>query len=188
MTDQKARMSVVKYPWPVRAVHWLRAFLVLGVLGCGWYMSGLPEGDLSSFLYKNHKQFGIIVWLIALFHLTLRWRYKAVIPGTPQALAAWEKLLSHLIHRLLIVLTLLVPLMGYLLSSTFTESDGVPFFFISRLPDFVPKNDAAFAVFQTLHKYSAYTLLACIVFHVAGALKHRFHDKGGETDVLPRML
>jgi cytochrome b561 len=83
---------------------------------------------------------------------------------------------------------LLVPLMGYLLSSTFTESDGVPFFFISRLPDFVPKNDAAFAVFQTLHKYSAYTLLACIVFHVAGALKHRFHDKGGETDVLPRML
>ncbi|WP_230987278.1 cytochrome b [Allorhizobium terrae] len=188
MMDKKARDTVEKYPLSMRAVHWLRACLVLGLLVCGWYMTGLPEGDLSSFLYKNHKKFGILVWLVALLHLGLRWRYKSVLPSAPQALAAWEKLLSHLIHRLIIALTLLVPMMGYLLSSTFTQSDGVPFFFIARLPDFLPKNDAAFEVFQTLHKYSAYLLLACVVLHVAGALKHRFQDKGGKTDVLPRMM
>lgn len=188
MMDKKARDTAAKYPLPIRAVHWLRACLVLGLLACGWYMTGLPEGDLSSFLYKNHKKFGILVWLVAVLHLGLRWRYKSVLPSAPQALAAWEKLLSHLIHRLIIALTLLVPMMGYLLSSTFTQSDGVPFFFIARLPDFLPKNDAAFEVFQTLHKYSAYLLLACVVLHVAGALKHRFQDKGGKTDVLPRMM
>lgn len=151
-------------------------------------MTGLAEGDVSSFLYPNHKQFGILVWLLALLHLAVRWYHRAVMPSSPPALSALEKWLSHLIHRLIVALTLLVPVMGYLLSSTYTQSDGVPFFFISRIPDFLPKNDAVFAVFQALHRYSAYLLLACIALHVAGALKHRFQDKGGKNDVIPRML
>jgi len=52
----------------------------------------------------------------------------------------------------------------------------------------LPKNDDAFEIFEALHAYSAYFLLALIVLHIAGALKHRLQDKGGETDVLPRML
>ena len=190
MTDTPKDGRANKYPLPIRVLHWLRAVLVLGVLGCGWFMTGRPESDAyaSSFLYPNHKQFGVLVWILALVHLLLRWRYRASMPGTPAALAPWEKWLSHAMHRLIIALTLLVPLLGYSLSTSFTQSDGVPFFFISRLPELLPKNDAAFVVFQTLHKYSAYALLACIVLHVAGTLKHRFLDKAGETDVLPRML
>ena len=51
-----------------------------------------------------------------------------------------------------------------------------------------PKHDAAFAVCQALHGYGAYTRLALIVLHIAGGVKHRVVDKGGDTDVLPRML
>jgi cytochrome b561 len=64
----------------------------------------------------------------------------------------------------------------------------VPFFFIGQLPELLPKNDDAFEVFGELHEYGAYILLSLIVLHVAGAIKHRITDKGGETDVLPRML
>lgn len=183
-------MQPIKYPLSIRVLHWVRAAIIIGLIASGWYMTGLPESEMDTamFLYPNHKQFGVLIWLLALVHLTLRWRYKAIMPSTPAALAPWEKLLSHVMHRLIIALTVLVPLLGYAMSSSFTQSDGVPFFFVSHLPEILPKNDDAFAVFQALHAYAAYTLLFCIILHVAGAVKHRIMDKNGPTDVLPRML
>jgi cytochrome b561 len=178
-----------KYPVPIRILHWVRAVLILGLIACGWYMTGRAEDDpTAGILYPNHKQFGIMVWLLAHVHLTLRWHYHAVLPHAPEALKLWEIWLSHGIHRLIIALTLLTPLLGYAMSSSITDGDGVPFFFLSHVPELLPKNDTAFALFQGLHKYCAYLLLACVVLHVAGAMKHRLQDKDGETDVLPRML
>ncbi|WP_425104612.1 cytochrome b [Ancylobacter sp.] len=179
----------VRYPVSIRLLHWLRAILILGLIACGWYMTGLTENDsIAGILYPNHKQFGVLVWLLALVHIALRWRYRAVLPHEPEALKSWEKWLSHATHRTLVALTLLIPLLGYAMSSSFPESDGVPFFFVSHVPEILPKSYAAFEVFQALHKYSAYLLLAVIILHVAGAMKHRLEDRGGETDVLPRML
>lgn len=184
--------AAIKYPLSMRVLHWLRAVLILGLIWSGWTMTGLPEDTtpMATFdmFYLNHKQFGILVWLLAVVHLTIRWRNRSVLPQSPEALSGWEKFLSHAVHRLIIALTLLIPLLGYSMSSTFTQSDGVPFFFISHVPEILPKNDAAFEVFRALHGYAAYTLLGLIVLHIAGGVKHRVVDKGGDTDVLPRML
>ncbi|MBA8879308.1 cytochrome b [Phyllobacterium myrsinacearum] len=186
----RRRAAAEKYPPSIRILHWLRAFLVLCLIATGWYMTRLSESDMNiaSFLYPNHKQFGVLVWLLALVHLALRWRYAAALPRPPDMLTRWEKWLSQAVHRLLMTLTLLVPLLGYSLSSSFAQSDGVPFFFVSHIPEILPKNDTAFVLFQALHKYAAYLMLACIFLHVAGAVKHRLQDKRGETDVLSRML
>lgn len=179
-----------KYPLSMRILHWLRAIIILGLIWSGWYMTRLPETTpLETFdlFYPNHKQFGVLVWLLAVVHLTIRWRNRAILPQTPATLTGWEKTLSHAVHRLIIALTLLVPLLGYAMSSSFTQSDGVPFFF-GDLPELLPKNDDNFEIFDMLHQYGAYVLLGLIVLHVAGAVKHRLFDKGGETDVLPRMF
>ena len=184
------RHSVYKYPLSMRLLHWTRAVIIFGLLWSGWYMTSLPEDtptEIFNLFYPNHKQFGILVWLLALVHLTIRWSNRRNLPHEPEALARWEKVLSHVVHRTIIAFTLLVPLLGYSMSSSFTQSDGVPFFFI-ELPELLPKNDKAFEIFDALHKYGAYFLLFLIGLHVAGAMKHRFLDKGGETDVLPRML
>jgi cytochrome b561 len=180
----------VKYPLPIRCLHWVRAALIIGLIASGWYMTRLPESDMAtaSIFYPNHKQFGVLVWLLALVHLALRWPYRQIMPSAPAALAPWERILSHAVHKLLILLTFLVPLLGYSLSSSFSESDGVPFFVISHLPELLPKNDSAFVIFQTLHRYGAYAILVLIGLHVLGALKHRLMDRRGPTDVLPRML
>ncbi len=180
----------LKYPLSMRLLHWVRAVIILGLIWSGWYMTSLPETtpvETFDLFYPNHKQFGVLVWLLALVHMTIRWRNRATLPQTPDALKGWEKTLSHVVHRLIMALVLLVPLLGYSMSSSFTQSDGVPFFF-GELPELLPKNDDAFEVFDALHKYSAYVLLALIALHVAGAIKHRLQDKGGETDVLPRMF
>ena len=189
MSYQKSSPAV-KYPLPIRCLHWLRAFLVMCLIASGWYMTSLPESDMSTatFLYPNHKQFGVLVWLLALVHLALRWRYKNTMPPTPSTLARWEAALSNMIHRALIALTLLVPIFGYSLSASFSQSDGIPFFFIQHLPEILPKNDTAFAVFQMLHRYGAYFMLACIFLHIIGALKHRILERGTESDVIQRMF
>lgn len=181
----------MKYPLSMRLLHWLRAMLILGQIWSGWYMTGLPDSmpaEKFGLLYPNHKQFGVLIWLLAIVHLTIRWRNRHCLPQTPSGLAGWEKALSHAVHRLIILLTLLIPILGYSMSASYTQSDGVPFFFFGKLPELLPKNDRAFEIFDTMHKYSAYLLLGLIGLHIAGSLKHRLLDRGGETDVLSRML
>jgi len=178
---------VERYPLAIRILHWTRAILILGLVFVGWLMMNiLPENDpWQAILFPNHKQFGILVLLLVLVALLVRRR--ARIPALPAGLARWEVLLSHSTHRILYTLALLVPLMGYAMSSSFTQSDGVPFFGL-MLPELLPKNDKAFAVFEWLHHVLAYALLFFAVLHILGALKHRFLDRDRDTDVLKRML
>lgn len=176
-----------RYPLAMRVLHWVRAVLILGLIAVGWTMVSLNDDASGKFdiLYPLHKEFGVLLFFIAVVQLLIRSR--AALPVLPDGLARWEVILSKAVHHTMLALIVIVPLMGYSMSSSFTQSDGVPFFF-TELPELLPKNDGAFAVFQALHKYLAFTLLGLIVLHVAGVLKHRFLDKGGDTDVLPRML
>jgi len=177
-----------KYPASMRVLHWLRAAVVIGTAGVGLTMVNLPDELPAKFelLYPNHKQFGLLALLLVLAQLLLRTRGR--VPGPPAGLQPWERTLSRFAHRALYVLLVVVPLMGYSMSSTFTQSDGVPFFFIAHVPELLPKDDRWFEVFQLLHRILAYALLALIVLHVAGAIKHRFFDKGRDADVMQRML
>lgn len=191
MADTSETATKANYPLSMRTLHWLRAVLILGLIWAGWTMTGFPEDtplEKFDFFYSNHKQFGVLVWLIALVHLVIRWRSSAVLPQTPNNLKPWEKLLSKIVHRAIIALTILVPMLGYAMSASYTQSAGVPFFFFGHLPEILPKNDAAFEVFNELHAYTSYILLGLVVLHVAGTIKHRLTDKGGERDVLSRML
>lgn len=191
MADTSETATKANYPLSMRILHWLRAVLILGLIWAGWTMTGFPEDtplEKFDFFYSNHKQFGVLVWLIALVHLVIRWRSSAVLPQTPNNLKPWEKLLSKIVHRAIIALTILVPMLGYAMSASYTQSAGVPFFFFGHLPEILPKNDAAFEVFNELHAYTSYILLGLVVLHVAGTIKHRLTDKGGESDVLSRML
>ncbi|USQ98560.1 cytochrome b [Caulobacter sp. RL271] len=185
MTSPSEDATPRRYPSSMRALHWLRAILLLGLIALGWWMTSLPDAAPIKFaLYPVHKQLGVTVFLIAIVALIVRGR--STFPGEPRGLSRWEAILSHITHRALLVLALVVPLMGYAMSSSYVDSDGVPFLF-TRLPELLPKSDVGFAVFQWLHRILAYALLGFALLHVVGALKHRLTDRGGETDVLGRM-
>lgn len=176
-----------RYPRSLRILHWVRAGLVLSLIAAGWTMTGLPDAAAVKFtvFYPWHKSFGVLVVAIVLVQLAIR--SQSTLPHPPAALPRHERVLSEMVHRTMYLLLIVVPLMGYAMSSSYTESDGV-FFFGMHLPELLPKNDARFRVFQWLHSTLAYTLLGLIVLHVAGALKHRFLDRDRSADVLPRMF
>lgn len=177
-----------RYPAAMRWLHWLRAVAVLGTLAIGVIMVNLPDELQTKFdvLYPNHKQFGLLALLLVAAALVVR--AGSHVPQPPAGLSPWERRLSKLVHCALLILLVVVPVMGYSMSSTFTQSDGVPFFFLGHLPELLPKNDQWFERFQWLHRVLAYTLLGLLLLHIAGALKHRFLDKDAQADVLRRML
>ena len=178
--------AIDKYPATLRILHWVRAVLIISLIAAGWTMTVLNDDVTAKFnlLYPWHKSFGVLVFLIVLTQLAIRGISR--LPE-PAPLPAHEKILSHAVHVTMYALLLIVPLMGYAMSSSYTQSDGV-FFFGIHLPELLPKDDDRFRLFQLLHKTLAYSLLALITLHVVGALKHRFVDKDRRTDVLPRMI
>jgi cytochrome b561 len=177
-----------RYPTSLRILHWVRALLVAGLLWAGWHMTGLNDEVASKYelYYPWHKSFGVLAFLVVLIQIALRVKTPR-LPQPPETLARYERVSSRLAHRALYALLVIVPLMGYSMSSTYTMSDGV-FFFGVNLPELLGKNDDWFVVFQWLHKVLAYTLLGLVLVHVAGALKHRFFDRDPRSDVLRRML
>lgn len=186
--NQTNQQNIERYPAPLRILHWARAILLMGLLWSGWHMTGLDDELATKYelYYPWHKSFGVLTLLLVLVQITLRVRAPR-LPQPPETLARYEQVLSRLAQRTMYALLVIVPLMGYSMSSTYTMSDGV-FFFGVNLPELLAKNDDWFVVFQWLHKVLAYTLLGLILLHVAGALKHRFVDQDARSDVLRRIL
>ncbi|WP_311222618.1 MULTISPECIES: cytochrome b/b6 domain-containing protein [unclassified Acidovorax] len=180
-------MTPIKYPAPLRAVHWLRALVIVATLAIGAIMTLLANEVPIKYatLYPWHKQLGLLALLLGGTQLLLRVFFKA--PVLPQALSPWERFAARFGHVALYVLMIVVPVMGYCMSSVYEFSDGVPFFGLS-LPELLPKSKEGFEWFQLIHKVLAYVLLGVIAAHVAGAVKHRWFDRNPEADVLRRML
>lgn len=183
--------AVTKYPLPMRVLHWAMAILIALELVAGLLMvhrydqTAAVVGDL----YPVHKSVGLLILLLVVWRMVVRWR--SAVPQLPASLQNWEKISAHIGHGLLYLLIIVVPILGYSMSSTFTQSDGVTFFGLP-VPELLPKNDAQFEVFQLLHRVGAYVLLGVVVVHVLAVLKHRFFDRNhagaNDSDVLSRML
>lgn len=175
-----------KYSIPMRVLHWIIAILIFGVLGLGIFMTpyNLDAPEYSDNLYYWHKSFGLLALMLIVVRLIVRLRSN--VPPLPDSLPKHEIIASHVVHKLLYVMMFLLPVLGYIQSSTYEYSSGVHFFFFD-LPELLPDNKQLFELTNFAHRICGYGLLALISLHVLGALKHRFFDRE-ENDVLKRML
>jgi cytochrome b561 len=176
----------LKYPFPLRTLHWLVAAIILGLVALGYYMtpSDTDNPQSSDQLYFWHKSFRHLVFLLMGFRLAVRQR-STVLP-TPAGLPRNEAMASKVVHKLLYILAFVVPLLGYVQSSTYEFRSGVHFFVVD-LPEVFPDDKQAFELTNLIHRICAYSLLILVGLHMAGALKYRFFDSE-ENDVLGRML
>src|SRR5689334_24520793 len=133
----------MKYPLVMRVLHWLIALLIVGQIAMGLIMTRLDDAVPAKYqqLYPLHKSFGLLALLLIAIRLVVRFRH--VLPALPNGLAVWEKYGAKIGHAALYVLMFAVPVFGYCMSSTYTQSDGVNFFG-AMLPELLPKNDDHF--------------------------------------------
>jgi len=162
------------------ALHWLLALMILGALGVGLYMTGLPFSPARLKLYNWHKWAGVTI--LALSALRLLWRLTHRPPAAPP-MPAWQQRAAHGAHVALYVFFFAVPLAGWAYSSA--AGFPVVLFGVLPLPDFVGPDRALSETLKPVHQWLAYGLAAVIALHVAAALKHHFVDRDG---LLLRMM
>lgn len=175
------------YPKPMRLMHWTMSVLILALLFVGFSMTNWwSKTSFTEDLYWYHKSFGVVVLLLFIGRVALRYHYRESVPIMAPTLPAWQRVLANVVHKALYLAIAVMVISGYLTSSFYTKTEGVPFFF-GYLPQITPKNDAIEAICGEVHEIAAFVLLALLVLHVGGVIVHRFFDKP-EHDSLKKML
>jgi cytochrome b561 len=164
--------TATRYTGIAIALHWLLALAILGSLGMGLYMAGLPFSPQRLKFYSWHKWAGVTI--LVLSALRLLWRL-AHRPPPDLPMPIWQARAAHLTHGLLYLAFFAVPLLGWAYSSA--AGYPVVWFGVLPLPDFVPVSKPLAETLKGLHALAAYGLAALIAAHIAGALKHHFLDR-----------
>jgi cytochrome b561 len=159
--------------------HWVMAILIIGLLVLGLYMVRVPISLEKLKLYGWHKEYGMLALLLVVARSI--WRVLNLIPLL--TLPWWEKLAARAVHYAFYGFMFAMPITGWII----TSSAGLPvsFFGLFVFPDFISPNPDTMQLFQQIHKWLGYGLIATILLHAAAALKHHFINK---DDILRRML
>jgi len=176
MAEPRNRYSTVSL-----TLHWLTAALVVAQLLLIWAHEA-TDGPASREFINLHKSVGLSILVLTLARLIWRFANPAIpLPaGTPR----WQRLAARGTHVLFYVLLLAMPLVGWAASSAVGRD--IVWFGLFEWP-LLPVGggrDMARSL-MALHENAAKLLIALVVLHVLGALKHHILDR---DNVLHRMI
>lgn len=175
------KTEVTGYSSGAKFFHWLIAFIVIIMLVGSFFLDDLPE-QYRGTAFMLHKSFGITV----LFLMVMRLVWIGIVgkPALPSTVPMWQSNLSRLVQYALYFFVILMPLSGWIMS---VAANKIPYFFglfHLSLPGIEP-NKALSSLMKQTHNTIAWIIIALLVLHIAGAIKHHFIDK---DNVLRRML
>lgn len=181
------RNSASAYGLTARLLHWTIAVLIFGLLPLGWYITTLDYYDPGYRLWPGlHRGFGVVVGLLAVARIA--WAILDRAPPLAPTLKPWERLGARAGHGLLYLATLLIPISGYLVSTS--KGDPAELFGLLALPALWSGGEQWQEFVAGLHETLAWGTLAVVVVHAAAAIKHQFLDRDGTlarmTGRLPR--
>ena len=169
------------YTRTAKSLHWLMAFLLLGLLALGFYMKDLPLSPEKLQLYAWHKWAGVTAFLLV--WLRLAWRIAHRPPALPDSMPRPMQLAAHAGHVVLYLLMLAIPLSGWLMSSA--KGFQTVWFGVLPIPDLIGKDKVLGDQLASLHGALNLLFVTVLLGHVGAALKHHLIDK---DDILTRML
>jgi cytochrome b561 len=159
-----------------RALHWLMALLIIGMLVGGFTMGELArDNQLRPLLYSLHKSTGVL--LLLLIALRVLW---TLVNPKPQPLGGKDiaNQVARVVHLGLYLLMIGLPLSGYLLVASGTSVKPFEFFGLFPLPKIAP-NDWLHETAEELHGDLPWFAVALIAAHIAGGLKRHFIQRDG---------
>lgn len=176
-----------RYGSVAKTFHWLTALLILSLLPLGWYANELPyETDAQlarkAWFFSMHKTLGVTVFFVALARIL--WALAQPRPAPLNAYRPVEHFLATTIHWLLYGALVIVPLSGWISHAAAEGFAPIWWPFGQDLP-LVPNSVQVEHTFAAIHGVVTKVLIAAILLHFAGAMKHHLID-GDAT--LRRML
>ena len=178
----KIRNTGASFGLLTKLLHWFIALSIIGLIWLGWYMVDLTYYD--KWYNKSlawHKSLGMLVLGAAI--LKIGWQLYSPLPDTTKHLKRWERISAFVMHKTLLLMMVLIPLTGYLISTS--NGKVVDVFGWFDVPALVSKNRELRDLAIELHFYLAYACAFLALGHIAAALKHQFVNK---DSTLSRML
>ncbi|MDZ4094964.1 MAG: cytochrome b/b6 domain-containing protein [Paracoccaceae bacterium] len=170
-----------------RALHWLTALLILTAIPLGLIANDMAYDTGAALarkaqLFSLHKSLGIAAFAVALVRIL--WALSQPRPAGLHPDRKWENLAAEVTHWLLYLSLLIVPLSGWVHHAA--TSGFAPILWpIGQTLPFVPKSEGVALAAASLHDVFTKLLIASILLHVAGAIKHQLIDR---DTTLMRML
>jgi cytochrome b561 len=162
-----------------RTLHWLVFVLLAVQITIGWTMPHIRPGVPQEGLVAWHLSVGALLMVVVLVRIV--WR---VVTPTPLApMARWERLLATLTHRLLYLLLLVIPVLGWAAAGFFGYT--VRLFGFIPLPALADHSMRWAHEAGDIHDLLTNVLLGVVGLHVLAALWHHFVRR---DRVLRRML
>lgn len=185
-----ARNTETSFGWVVRSLHWATALLILLAIPLGIVANQMAydtEAALAAKaqLFSIHKTLGVAVFGVAV--LRILWALTQTRPRPLHPGRRLETGLAETVHWLLYISLVVVPLSGWVHHAAVTGFAPILWPFGQTLP-FVPKSEAVGAAAGAAHWVFTKVLIASLLLHVAGALKHHLIDKDGTLARMTRGL
>ncbi len=168
------RNSAQSYGLVAIALHWLVAFVVLGLFPLGLWMTSLTYyGDWYKLAPTIHKGIGIFLFLVMLARLI--WRALNVTPSDESSIGEMQRRIAHAVHYILYLLLFALMISGYLIST----ADGRPIdvFGLFSVPAVISGRPNQEDIAGAAHWYLALALISLVGLHTLAALKHHFIDR-----------
>jgi cytochrome b561/polyisoprenoid-binding protein YceI len=164
-----------------RTLHWLTALLILTAIPLGLIASDLPYDTADALAQKAqtfslHKTVGVAALAVAA--LRILWALTQTRPAPIHPGRRWETRLAELVHWALYIALVAVPLSGWIEHAATTGLAPILWPLGQDLP-FIPKSEALAHAMAGVHEVFGKVLIAAILLHVAGALKHALLDRDG---------
>ena len=154
-------------------LHWVMAFIIIFMLALGLYMVRLPVSPQKIKLFGWHKEFGMLILMLACFRIG--WRLASTIPTLPKEIPSWQKIAARTVHWAMYVFMFAMPITGWLTTSA--ADFPVSFFGLFTIPTLIAPDAHLRELFGEIHEWIAYGLIATICIHIAAAIKHHFINK-----------
>ena len=158
------------WPLSLRLMHWISAALVIGILCLGTYMVQFEQNPAIRFdLTQTHKSIGVAVFALTVVRLCLRILQSA---PKPEPAAPLVVLAAKISHVSLYTLLLLMPVSGWLMTTTTLVRVPTSIFGLFELPYPLAPDLPAYHIAHAVHVVSAISLATLITLHVSAALVH----------------
>jgi cytochrome b561 len=179
-------MTVHRYTRTAVVLHWLLAVLILANLALALCVDSLADAWVRPVI-DTHKSIGITVLGLVILRILWRWAHRP--PPLPAGYAPWEQRAARAAHGLLYALMVCLPISGWMHDSAWKDAATHPlrlfglvpwerFAFIERMEP--AAKESLHTLLGTIHASLGYVLLALLLLHIGGALKHQWLDREAE--------
>ncbi len=163
-----------------RAVHWIMAIAIIGMLALGLRIEGMEPGLANLWLYGLHKSIGLILLGLVVFRMV--WHRFSPPPPPLGPADGWPQRLARLGHGAFYLLLVVIPVSGWAASS----ASGIDVLLFDRwvIPPIAPVSETWEDAGWAVHGIATKLLIGLILLHVAGALKREMDGDGTLTRML----